>query len=151
MITVDNRQTDLKVDTDRVIRLSGEIMALLNLTEYELSLSFVGAEEMSELNGKYLNKKGTTDVLAFPLADETDLAASKESDKEQTPGDILGDVVICPFHFRHFGGKNGDVDELVKLLVHGILHLAGYDHQEPHSQKKMFGLQDEIYKKITGS
>ncbi len=147
VISIDNRQADLELDKDWVVCLSEEIMGLLNLTEYELSISFVAADEMSQLNEKYLNKKGTTDVLAFPLADEPDTDTPKKQGRQALGKDILGDVVICPSHFGRPGVQNSD--EIVKLLVHGILHLAGYDHQKPQDKKEMFCLQDEIIEKIT--
>ena len=115
----------------------------------ELSVLYVSETEMSELNESYMGKVGPTDVLAFPLDghDVTQLVASTGATRGPDrapidPGDLpllLGDVVICPAVAAgqadsHAGNLD---DQLALLLVHGILHVLGYDHAEPEETTRM--------------
>lgn len=90
----------------------------------ELSLALVDIEEMTELNSRYRGKEGPTDVLSFGCDDPCPV----ESDEPIT----LGDVVISPEIAEQQALELGHTIEfeLNLLLVHGILHLLGYDHEE---------------------
>ena len=99
----------------------------------ELGLRFVDPAAMAELNMGYMGSPGPTDVLAFPI-DGIDGAAGSVQVPEQAP--LLGDVVVCPAYAAaqapdHAGaGHDGSLgDELALLVVHGVLHILGYDHQ----------------------
>jgi rRNA maturation RNase YbeY len=76
-----------------------------------ISLAFVGKAEMKKLNKKFRQKNKPTDVLSFELNEK----------------DLLGEIVICPEAVRGYRGKN---DELLRVFIHGILHLCGYDHEK---------------------
>ncbi|MDP9341050.1 MAG: rRNA maturation RNase YbeY [Actinomycetota bacterium] len=108
-------------------------MAVRTLTaegvgDAELSVSFVGLDEMTDLHVRYMEEDGPTDVLSFPLDDELDGRR------------ILGDVVICP---EYAARNNPDLEaELRLLLVHGILHLLGYDHEEDAERAEMWARQE---------
>lgn len=133
MIAVDNRQSHFEPESDWIEKHCAEVLNYLNLASYDLSISLVDDPEMAELNEKYLDGKGPTDVLAFPLVDE------------MPNDDTLGDVVICPAQVL----DSNDLEaEILKLLVHGILHLAGHDHYKAEEKKQMFELQDEILRKL---
>jgi len=96
----------------------------------ELSLSLVGPRTMAGLNRQYRGKTGPTDVLSF---------AQDEGEEVVSPVAVLGDVVICEAVLREQAKTYGvtDTEELVRLLVHGVLHLLGYDHQEPRAAAAM--------------
>lgn len=89
--------------------------------EAELSLLITGDAEIAELNQRYLNRQGPTNVIAFPQQ-EGELAGL-------TPG-LLGDVVVSLDTARREAAENGlEADEhLMRLLIHGLLHLLGHDH-----------------------
>ncbi|HEY5540429.1 MAG TPA: rRNA maturation RNase YbeY [Coriobacteriia bacterium] len=89
----------------------------------ELSIAIVDLAEMTELNSKYRGKDGPTDVLSF----ECDDLCAAEPDEPVT----LGDVVIAPEVAEVQAEEYGHTveEELNLLLVHGVLHLLGYDHQ----------------------
>ena len=96
----------------------------------ELGLRLVDPAAMSELNSTHMGAPGPTDVLAFPI----DGAGGSDHLPEQIP--LLGDVVVCPAYAaeqapEHVGGgHDGSLgDELALLVVHGVLHVLGYDHQ----------------------
>ena len=107
----------------------------------ELCVKAVDEDTISELNEKWMEKEGPTDVLAFPM-DELRPGAVNEEPEEG----VLGDLVLCPAIAATQAETAGHstTDEIDLLTVHGILHLLGYDHAEPEEHQEMFGLQDEL-------
>jgi probable rRNA maturation factor len=104
--------------------------------ESELNIRIVAEDEMSQLHVKWMDLPGPTDVLSFPM-DEL-----KPNSKKDGPG-IVGDIVLCP-SFAEKNGKQTLEKELELLIVHGALHLLGFDHAEKSEETAMFKLQDEI-------
>ena len=96
---------------------------------------------MAKLNEQWMEKTGSTDVLAFPM-DELRPGLVTEEPQEG----VLGDLVLCPSIAEKQGetAGHGTVAEIELLTTHGILHLLGYDHAEPEEHREMFGLQDEL-------
>ena len=122
-VVVSNRQ-DLPVDEERLLRLAEATLAAEGAGAVELALSFVGPEEMSDLHLRYLGEPGPTDVLAFPMDEDG----------------LLGDVVVCPAEAAR---SNPDLTaELRLLVVHGVLHLLGYDHEDEDDRAAMWARQD---------
>lgn len=113
----------------------------------EVSISFVSNSCIAELNESYRGKIGPTDVLSFEcdnLDDGFDVCTESCSGKDSIY--CLGDIVIAPDvalrQSRDFG--NTFEQEVVMLLVHGLLHLCGYDHIEDSDAEVMQELQDRI-------
>ncbi len=109
--------------------------------EAELSILIIGPDHMRRLNNRFANNDYTTDVLAFPMSqEEEDLV-------------LLGDVVMCPeVAQRHAERYNHSLgDELDLLLVHGVLHLLGYDHQGEDDKTKMERRTRELLDSFTCS
>ncbi len=120
----------------------------------ELSVMLVDTEHMTELHVKWMNLEGPTDVMAFPM-DELDLRgsrgagpakASRDERAEDVGPVLLGDVVLCPEVAETQAKAAGQSleQELHMLLTHGVLHLLGFDHEEPEEHAEMFGLQGEL-------
>lgn len=107
----------------------------------ELCIKAVDEDTIAELNEKWMEKEGPTDVLAFPM-DELRPGLVNEEPEEG----VLGDLVLCPAIAERQGATagHGTLAELELLTTHGILHLLGYDHAEPEEHKVMFGLQDQL-------
>lgn len=107
----------------------------------ELSIAFVGVKEMSELNEKFRKKNGPTDVLSFPIDSIDDFADESEPL-------VLGDVIISPEVAEKQAVENNVQFgfELNLLLVHGLLHLLGYDHIRDDEAQTMENLEAEILK-----
>jgi probable rRNA maturation factor len=101
----------------------------------ELSLLFVAADHIRKLNNRFAGDDYATDVLAFPMM---------EDDEEGSL--LLGDVVICPAVAEKNASELGHPlqDELAALVVHGTLHLLGYDHQREEDKLKMDTRSREI-------
>lgn len=111
----------------------------------EMSLLLVDEAYMSELNKRWMQADGPTDVLAFPMDElEADRGPGPGSDSAEPA--LLGDVVLCPAvaarQARTAGHSNAA--ELQLLTVHGVLHLLGYDHADKEEERTMFGLQDRL-------
>jgi rRNA maturation RNase YbeY len=89
-----------------------------------LSLALVDSAEMSDLNDKYRGKKEPTNVLSF---------SQTEGQHSGLQHDLLGDVVICTDRAADDAAELGytNSEMILYLLIHGILHLVGYDHSQP--------------------
>ncbi|MBQ3033031.1 MAG: rRNA maturation RNase YbeY [Deferribacterales bacterium] len=103
--------------------------------ECEISLLMTDDKSIRELNKDFRNIDKSTDVLSFPMEEETmlgDIAISLETAKRQAES--------ADIHIER---------EVAFLFIHGVLHLLGYDHEtDPESEKGMFDLQEEILKKL---
>lgn len=132
--------TNSNADTNRIKSLADFSLRSLGIhPESELSISLVDMEEMSSLHMRWLDESGPTDVLSFPM-DEL-----KPNSSSDGPG-ILGDIVLCPEYAKKQAVEIGHSlqDELEVLVVHGVLHLLGFDHRENDEKTMMFSRQDEI-------
>jgi probable rRNA maturation factor len=128
-ILVDDRQT-APVDVQGLARLAEVALLGEGAEQTELSVSFVTDDEIADLHRRYMDEEGPTDVLSFPLG---------EVDEEGVR--ILGDVVISPSAAER-NNPSDRSSELRLLLVHGILHLLGHDHQDDMSRASMWALQE---------
>ena len=104
------------------------------LKKTEVSLVFVKTDEIRRLNRSYRKKAKVTDVLSFEMGE----------------GGVLGEVVICYEQAKKQAKARGvsTRKETTELIVHGILHLAGYDHESEKEEKIMLKLQKKIISKI---
>jgi probable rRNA maturation factor len=140
------------VNLTRVALESGEVALLVagvltdeGVTAGELGVSFVGARRMRGLNRDYLGHDEVTDVLSFPLEDGADGAGSAGSgDEALAVPRLLGDVVVCPTRAAAQARGAGVplAREIATLLVHGTLHVLGYDHETDGGE--MSARQDEL-------
>ncbi len=110
------------IDTERWARLAAAVLRCEGVVDGELGLRFVDADSMAELNGAHMGASGPTDVLAFPID------GGNGSARASDPAVLLGDVVVCPAYAARAVRAGGLVDELALLVVHGVLHVLGYDH-----------------------
>jgi probable rRNA maturation factor len=128
-VLLSNRQT-MPIEDESLIELARRTLIAEGRSRVELSVSFVDEAEMADLHVRYMDEAGSTDVLSFPL-DEVDERGVR----------LLGDVVIAP----SVAARNNPADpeaEFRLLLVHGILHVLGYDHQEEAERADMWARQE---------
>lgn len=138
-----DEQSDVPIELERWRRLALDVLRSENVRgAAELAVLFVDELTIAEMNAQFMGKSGPTDVLAFPV-DGLEVAIAHgpgavtrgpsrvEHDISDAPL-ILGDVVICPtVAVRQAPEHAGTTDdELALLLVHGILHVLGHDHDE---------------------
>jgi probable rRNA maturation factor len=140
-IEVQN-ESGVEIDELRTQRLARFVMDRMRVHPLaELCVTAVDEGTIAELNQRWMEKDGPTDVLAFPM-DELRPGLVNEEPEEG----VLGDLVLCPEVAERQGetAGHGRDAELELLTVHGILHLLGYDHAEPDEHRVMFGLQDDL-------
>jgi probable rRNA maturation factor len=122
-VLVSNLQ-DAPVDAEGLAALAARTLEGEGRRNVELSLSFVTPAQIEELHVRYLDEPGPTDVLSFPMDEEG----------------LLGDVIVCP---EVAAKNNADIEaELRLLVVHGVLHLVGYDHEEDPDRAAMWAKQE---------
>jgi len=103
----------------------------------EMSVTLVGDDEIEALNAEYLDREGVTDVIAFSLG---------------APDEVLGDVYICADQARRQSLEQGVPleEELVRLSVHGVLHVLGHDHPDgaERMSSPMFDIQERLVREV---
>lgn len=149
-VFIDNRQEKLPVDAQLEALVEKVVQKALEVEAgeaYEVSVSFVDNEEIRELNQKYRDKDSATDVLSFPLLEfeDTDEDFSNEEEYVQEE-QLLGDIVISLERAKEQAAEYGHSfeREVAFLLVHGVLHLLGMDHENETDEKQMLEMQDHI-------
>jgi len=103
-------------------RLAAIALASADIEDGHVAIAFVDAARIAALNAEYRGREATTDVLSFPIDEDGESVGPRE----------LGDVVVCPEH----------TVDLREAVVHGVLHLAGMDHESDGGE--MLALQAEI-------
>lgn len=110
----------------------------------ELTVLLVDEGEMASYNQRFLEREGPTDVLAFPVEE---LVPGEVPDVDPSgPPLMVGDVIISPGYVRAQADRLGVgfEDEMALMVVHGVLHLIGYDHQDDEQAEMMEGRERDI-------
>ncbi len=131
---VANEQ-DVPVDEDRASAIARHALTEEEIEDSaELSVLFVTSDHIHHLNARFADEDHATDVLAFPMMEDDDGSL------------VLGDVVVCPQVAGTYAAQKGlPLDEEIdNLVVHGILHLLGYDHQNNEDSARMRKRTEEI-------
>ena len=103
----------------------------IGLGPESVAVRLIGDPEMTRLNGTYRKKRGPTDVLSFPAQVDSAKAGTLRQQVRKARGKFLGDIAISPKVARRNAKALGRrlPDELKVLILHGVLHLLGYDHE----------------------
>jgi probable rRNA maturation factor len=124
-VEIINRQRSYPVDAERWQRFTARALRAIDrqLTERAVTIAFVGDRRMRELNQRFRGINRTTDVLSFP-------AEPAEFEKEELSP--LGDVIISMSRAARQAAENNLTleRETEQLILHGLLHLCGYDHEQ---------------------
>lgn len=127
----------------RVSEIAQRVLAAEGIREAMLSITFLGTRAMAALNRKHRGHRGATDVIAFAFA---------ESDRR---GPVVGDIYIAPDVARANARRHGIAirEEVARLIVHGVLHVLGYDHAEDESRvmSPMWHRQERLLAKVGGT
>jgi probable rRNA maturation factor len=121
-VSILNRQNRVPVDRRKIGGAARRVLKALGGEGYELTVVLVDDPEITRLNRQYFRRNRPTNVISFPLMDDSPVSF---------PSRLLGDVVISAETARRDAGEVGKKaeDEILFLLIHGILHLLGYDHE----------------------
>ena len=138
----------LPVFEDFILSKSGLGLKTEGVKEIEMTMTLCGAQKIRSLNRDYRNKDKKTDVLSFPVHEELRHGA----DQMLMSVLNLGDVIICK-EVAKKQAKDFKIDlegETIHLLVHGFLHVLGYDHEISESEEKiMQDLENKLLSKIS--
>lgn len=135
MVEVVNRQRKVPVDVERWQRFTAKALKVVPAEDgVGVTVAFVSDRRMRELNRMWRRKVGTTDVLSFPAA---------QSEFEMAEGASLGDVVISVEQAARQAREHGlgFEEEVSQLILHGLLHLCGYDHETDEGEMNRLELR----------
>jgi probable rRNA maturation factor len=145
-------ESGVEVSSDAILAVARHALDEMGVNPLaELSILLVDADYMAELNHRWMDGEGPTDVLAFPM-DEGSVDHGPSDGNGGEPA-LLGDIVLCPEVAARQAAVAGHAtgDELALLTVHGTLHLLGYDHAEPDEEREMFALQSRLLESWRGA
>lgn len=127
MIEIVNRQRKVPIDIDHWRDFTAEALQKVPTDVTSVTIVFVSDRIMSELNLHWRNKSGTTDVLSFP---------AEQAEFEMAGGPTLGDIVISVERAVKQARENSwsVENEIAQLILHGLLHLCGYDHETDNGE-----------------
>lgn len=158
-VFVADEQDGVVIDPARWMALAASVLTDEGVRgAAELSVLFVDADEIADLNAQFMEAEGPTDVLAFPIdAVEVEVLGGWSPTPEHRgpdrsdpdPGDaplLLGDVVICPAVAAANAPEHAGTldDELALLVVHGVLHVLGHDHADLEDTARMRAREREL-------
>lgn len=163
-VFLGDEQSDHPVDTAKWLELANNVLIAQRVgSDFEVNIVYVDEQSIAELNERFMDKKGPTDVLSFPIDESEPVAGRMPDNSSSGPANnaddveatqMLGDIVICPaVAFKNAPDHAGNYeDELALLLVHGVLHLMGMDHHEDEEAEEMEArereLLEEFYKPL---
>src|SRR6516164_8435085 len=129
-VAILNRQKAGRIDVAPLNGFFRKIAGVIGLRHPAASVCFISDREMARLNGKYRGKKRATDVLSFPSQERAKPKALRRC-AAKLRGEFLGDIAISPKVARRNARRSGltMAEEIRGLLLHGVLHLMGYDHE----------------------
>lgn len=142
-VIITNEQDKIEIPADWEEKINKVVAICLQEEqipeEAEVDLLFVDNEAIREMNREYRDKDSATDVLSFPMYE-----ADEEIDDEDEI--LFGDIVISLERAQEQCEEYGHSleREVMYLLVHGLLHLAGYDHMEEEEKKEMRAREEEL-------
>lgn len=132
-INIFNEQNIKEINNEKVENIVKNVL-LKEAKEgnYEINIMITDNNTIKKYNEEYRKKEGPTDVLSFEYGLD-----------EEVIGDIILSVERIEEQAPNFG--NSFEDEFFYILIHGVLHICGYDHIEEEDKKEMFALQDKYY------
>ncbi|MBM4315101.1 MAG: rRNA maturation RNase YbeY [Deltaproteobacteria bacterium] len=144
-IAIENRQKKISLDSRRIRRSLKRLMNELGCEDRELSLVLVDDEQIREINRTYLNRDRSTNVISFSMG---------EGEFGTINPRLLGDIVLSAETAARDAAAAGidQMDEVEFLLIHGLLHLIGYEHENttPGESRRMKTRERELFFNLRG-
>lgn len=122
-----NEQQDVQIDPSLFEQIAKEVLDLEGQKADEVTINFVSTEKISELHQQFFNDPSTTDCISFPL------------DSAEEEYRVLGEIFVCPATALDYSKKHqiNVHEEITLYVIHGLLHLMGYDDIEVKDRKMM--------------
>jgi len=136
-----NRQKQYALDLPSLRAYEFQVKKALDLGQRDFNVCFVSDDEIGRMNSVYRGKSAPTDVLSFPWEGAGE-SGTEESDADEFRN-FLGDIVISVATAERNARAEGHSteDEIRMLILHGVLHLLGYDHETDHGEMKSLELK----------
>lgn len=136
MVEINKTHPDFLIDLNFWKNQSQRVLEYITRPDMILSIVFVDSHEILKMNRQFLNHDYITDIITF--------------DDTLDQPDFLGEIYICLDQCKNQCSEYGHTfeEELLTLIIHGVLHLTGYDDLDELEKKKMFAEQDRIYESL---
>ncbi len=142
-LSVPASGADRPIFDEALLRARAEaLLVALERSDAELSVSLVADADIAEMNEQYRERSGPTDVLSFSLV-EGEFAEHNQG----MLGDVIVGLGVADRQARELG--HGLDEELLRLLIHGALHLIGYDHEDDGEAEVMEARERELWARLT--
>lgn len=140
-VTLYNQQRDLPISAHSVERLISFLLKPLKIANDEIVIHFVSEKRIQKIHQEFFNDPTSTDCISFPI---------DPPNPQRTSYSILGEVFICPKVAIQYGCKHrvDPYEETTRYLIHGLLHLLGYDDIRPDERMKMRAKESRCLKKL---
>jgi probable rRNA maturation factor len=141
VVDVDAEGVRVPLARERVVAIARAVLRAEGVRDARLSITFVDDRRIASLNRRHLGHRGATDVISFTLARPT------------SRSQLIGDIYIAPDVARRNAAQQGVGvrEELTRLVVHGTLHVLGFDHPEGHGRREslMWRRQEKLVESLT--
>ncbi len=148
MIRIINNQ-NISLDTSWIHSVLEELMKFTQYEDFDLGVLFTTNESIAQYNKQYRHKEGPTDILSFSSYPDqvpgTQIKALSQEEKD------LGDLILAPDYIQTSAQDLGvDFEQrLLILLIHGLCHLLGYDHETDEQYELMQAKETELLKRLS--
>jgi len=143
-IIIANRQRTKKINTLLLKQIIAALLTELKIEEAEIGINLVGAREMTLVNETFLQHEGSTDVITF---DHMEKRKAESGKRKRTHGELFICVDDAMVHARKF--KTRWQSEIVRYIVHGVLHLLGHDDRRVAVRRKMKREENPLLRKLS--
>jgi len=142
-VAIVNRQRTKKINTRFLKQVAAELFGELEISATELGVHLVGAKKMAQVNRQYLQHEGSTDVITFDHSEKRPAASGQ---RKQIHGELFICVDDAVAQAKAF--KTNWQSEVVRYLVHGVLHLLGYDDLQPDLRREMKREENRLVRRL---
>jgi probable rRNA maturation factor len=145
---VNNRQRTVSVALRPLQEFLRRVRCELGLEKASVTICLVSDAEIARMNKVFRKHKGPTDVLSFPASERPKPLRIRAGARRERAGEYLGDIAISPATAQRYAKKHGRElpNEIRTLILHGVLHLLGYDHEADLGQ--MDRLEQKLRKRL---
>lgn len=138
MTAITNRlRSGRKLDVRLLEKITAAALEELKIENAELGIVLIGAKEMALMNEKFLGHEGPTDVITFDYSEK----------RKELHGEVFVCVAVAEKQAKEFGTSRQS--EVVRYIVHGILHLMGHDDLQPTARKKMKLEEERLMRELS--